>query len=220
MCGRFAQYSIKPVIADEFGVEKIGFDPEPSYNIAPGQDIAAVVGGDTRQLIKLRWGLVPSWAKDPSIGYRMINARSETINEKPSFRDAFKRHRCLIIADGFYEWRKDGKVKRPFYIRLKTEKPFGFAGLYDKWRSPEGEEISTCTIITISANELLKPIHDRMPVVVSNEDEALWLDHNIHDKEQLDRILRPYDSEKMDAYEVTTFVNTPANNSEECIRSV
>ncbi len=220
MCGRFAQYSIKPVVVEEFGVEKISFDLESSYNIAPGQGVAAVVGGDDRELVKLCWGLVPSWAKDASVGYKMINARSETISKKPSFRDAYKKRRCLIITDGFYEWQKDDKSKRPFYIRLKSEKPFGFAGLHETWNSSDGETIHSCTIITTEANELLKPIHNRMPVIINNDDIPLWLSSDIQDKELLNRVLKPFNSDKLKAYEVSAFVNKPANNSEDCIKPI
>jgi putative SOS response-associated peptidase YedK len=220
MCGRFSRFSIKPVIIEEFGIEEIGFDFEADYNIAPGRDIAAVIGGDKKQLVKLRWGLIPSWSKDPAVGYKMINARAETIAEKPSFRTAFKKLRCLIIADGFFEWGKDGKLKKPYYITMKSARPFGFAGLYARWVSSDGEEINSCTIVTTQANELLKPIHERMPVIVDRKDENIWLDPEIFENEKLGNILKPFDSEAMTVFEVDRIVNSPTNNSPECIRPV
>ena len=220
MCGRFARFSKKPVIIEEFGIEEIGFDFEAGYNIAPGRDIAAVTGGDKKRLVKLRWGLIPSWSKDPAAGYKMINARAETIAGKPSFRTAFRKRRCLIIADGFFEWKKDGKLKVPYYITLKSARPFGFAGLYERWVSPEGEEINSCTIITTQANGMLKPIHDRMPVIVDRKDEDFWLNPEINETERLSHILKPFDSDAMTAFEVGMIVNSPANNSPECITPV
>ena len=220
MCGRFARFSKKPVIIEEFGIEEIGFDFEADYNIAPGRDIAAVTGGDKKRLVKLRWGLVPSWSKDPAIGFKMINARSETIAGKPSFRTAFKKRRCLIITDGFFEWKKDGKLKVPYFITMKPAHPFGFAGLYERWVSPDGEEINSCTIITTQANGILKPIHDRMPVIVDKKDEEIWLNPEIFENDKLSHILKPFDSDAMTAFEVGRIVNYPANNSPECINPV
>jgi putative SOS response-associated peptidase YedK len=150
----------------------------------------------------------------------MINARAETLNEKPSFKTTFKKRRCLIVADGFYEWRKDRKVKTPVYFRLKSKGPFGFAGLYDVWTSPEGKQISTCTIITTGPNELMEPIHNRMPVIIPKAQETLWLDSALQDEKLLFPMLKPYDSQEMEVYDVSQIVNSPRNNSPECIKPV
>jgi putative SOS response-associated peptidase YedK len=166
-----------------------------------------------RQLIQCKWGFIPTWAKDSSIGYSMINARSETVARKQAFRSAFKKKRCLVIADGFYEWRAEGKKKSPMYIRLKSGECFGFAGLYNIWTSPDGNQICTCTIITTEANETLKPIHDRMPVILPRDKEDFWLNPANEEKEQLLGILKPYPSEELLAFEVSTDVNSPQHNT-------
>jgi putative SOS response-associated peptidase YedK len=189
--------------------------------VAPGQDIIIVVKEEGKnKLASCRWGFVPSWSKDMSAGYKMINARAETVAEKPSFRDAFLKQRCLVVADGFYEWRKDGTIKRPMYIHLKSGEPLGFAGLYNTWTSPEGKSIRTCTIITTDANEILKPIHDRMPVIIPGSDYRLWLDPSVHDKEILLPILKPYPSSEMEGYPATPKVNSVKFNDPENIRPV
>ncbi len=218
MCGRFVREKSIPVIAGEFDVDEISTDLEPSYNIAPTQQVAVVVNDGRKQLVAVQWGLIPSWSKDAAIGNKLINARSETVTEKASFRNAFKKRRCLIVADGFYEWQKIGQQKRPVYIRLKSAKPFGFAGLYETWESPEGERVTTCTIITTEANDIIKPIHDRMPVIVPKEAENLWLDPEVKDREVLLELLKPYPSEAMETWSVSKMVNSPANNSPECIK--
>lgn len=183
-----------------------------------------------REFQQLRWGLIPSWAKDIGIGAKLINARSETVAEKPAFRNAFKHRRCLIMADGFYEWQQQGKTveslashsgkfkKQPFYFRLQDAQPFGFAGLWEQWESPEGKKIASCTILTTVANELLQPIHDRMPVILSHQDYDLWLNPQVQTLESLHHILRPYPAVEMSAYPVSTVVNNPRYNSSECIK--
>jgi putative SOS response-associated peptidase YedK len=218
MCGRFTRTKSIPAIAREFGVSEVSFELEPGYNIAPTQQVAVVISEGVRRLVPVQWGLVPSWAKDPSIGNKMINARAETITEKASYRNAFKKRRCLVVADGFYEWQKTGDGKRPIYIRLKSGKPFGFAGLYEIWAPPQGEPITTCTIITTEANELMKPIHDRMPVIIPKDKEDLWLDAEVKDQETLLDLLKPYPSGDLEAYPVSRRVNSPANNSPDCIK--
>lgn len=217
MCGRFTRSVSIPAIAEEFGVEQVSFDLGASYNIAPTQKVAAIITDGVKQLVPVRWGLVPSWAKDTSIGSKLINARAETVTEKASFRNAFKKRRCLVVADGFYEWQPAGDGKRPVYIRLKSGKPFGFAGLYELWKSPEGQELTTCTIITTEANELMKPIHDRMPVIVPRDEHDTWLDPKTEDRTHLLELLKPYPAYEMEAYPVSKRVNSPANNSPECI---
>lgn len=218
MCGRFTRTLPMPEIAREFEVSDVSADLDPSYNIAPTQQVAVVIDEGVRRLVPVQWGLVPSWAKDPSVGNKMINARAETITEKASYRNAFKKRRCLVVADGFYEWQKTGDGKRPIYIRLKSGKPFGFAGLYEVWEPPEGEALTTCTIITTEANELMKPIHDRMPVIVPKEKQDLWLDPGVKDQESLLDLLKPYPAVDLEAYPVSRRVNSPANNSPDCIK--
>lgn len=197
MCGRFTLTINLSVIVKSFSVQEVAHEYKPSNDISPGQQIPAIIHDDKNRLVSFRWGLIPSWAKDPSIGNKMFNARAETIAEKPSFRDAFKKRRCLIIADGFYEWQKLEKGTRPFYISLKSGEPFGFAGLYETWMSPGNKPVDTCTIVTTEPNTLIKPIHDRMPVIVKKDKESLWIDLGVQDKKELMPILKPYPSEEM-----------------------
>jgi putative SOS response-associated peptidase YedK len=221
MCGRFTRIIPIEDIIQEFAIAENACDLGPSYNIAPTQPIAVIQeDSGVRRLVPLRWGLIPAWAKEPSIGNRMINARAETLSQKPSFRSAFKQHRCLIVADGFFEWQKRGAGKVPLYIRLRSGKPFAFAGLYDDWTSPEGQSIGTCAIITTDANDLMRPIHHRMPVILPTEHHAVWLDPTIEDEALLRPLLQPCPSEAMEAYEVSRLVNSPRNNSPTCIAPV
>jgi len=186
----------------------------PSYNIAPSQRvIAAWSGTESKALTGMRWGFLPPWAKDASVGYKMINARAETIAEKPTFRNAFKEHRCLIIADGFYEWRRAGKEKQPVRIVLKSRELFAFAGLWSAWTEPESEkEIVTCAIVTCAANSLLKQVHDRMPVILSRDEEDAWLDKTLKEPSELLSMLRSYPDDEMDFYAVSNRVNTATVN--------
>jgi putative SOS response-associated peptidase YedK len=197
MCGRFVLLTDLSIITESFDIQEVACHYEPGNNIFPGQQILAVIHEDKNRLVNFRWGLIPSWAKDPSIGNRMFNARAETISEKPSFKNAFKKRRCLIIADGFYEWETDGKKKIPMRICMKSKEPFGFAGLFEHWTSPEGQLINSCTIITTEPNELIKPIHDRMPVIVPKNLESAWIDPHNTDYRSLLTILKPYPSEEM-----------------------
>jgi putative SOS response-associated peptidase YedK len=198
MCGRFVLVTDVTKITEEFAIEKMASDFQPNWNISPGQYIPAVVQRDGQNILEsFLWGLIPSWSKDPLIGNKMFNARSETVDKKPSFRDAFKKRRCLIPADGFYEWQKLEKMKKPFRFSLKSEKPFGLAGLYETWISPEKKQINTCTIITTDSNELIQSIHNRMPVIVKKELEDFWIDPDNNNKEGLLAILKPYSSEEM-----------------------
>ena len=198
MCGRFILLTDLSVIVESFRIGQVAAEYKTGSNIAPGRQISAVIRDeDVNKLVDFRWGLIPSWAKDPSIGNRMFNARAETIAEKPSFREAFKRRRCLIVADGFYEWQKMEKGKKPFLFSLRSAGPFGFAGLYETWMSPENKPVKTCTIITTDANDLLKPIHDRMPVIVPKDKEALWMDPGVPDPRELAAILKTYPAEAM-----------------------
>jgi len=220
MCGRFTLTTNLGAIAKRFGVARFLEEVGRRYNIAPTQPVIVVNDDGTRHLTRMQWGLIPSWAKDPAIGNRMINARAETVATKPAFRAALRKRRCLIPADGFFEWTPAGRRKQPVYITLKTREPFSFAGLWESWTSPEGEEIWSCTIITTEANELLKPIHDRMPVILAKDAEAVWLDPTIQDPERLLPLLKPYQAEEMEVYAVSTKVNSPTNDGPECIEPI
>lgn len=223
MCGRFTLMTERDVLRERFSI--MNMDDlllQPSYNIAPSQPVLAVIrDGEQNRAGYLQWGLIPSWAKDPKMGYKLINARAETIAEKPSFKRAFQSRRCLIIADSFYEWKKDGDRKIPMRIMLASHEPFAFAGLWEKWMEPAtGETRHTCTIITTAANELMRPIHDRMPAILTKESEAIWLDRSIVDTEALQHCLAPYASDEMSSYEISTLVNSPKNNVPECIAPI
>lgn len=221
MCGRFTLRQTPEEIAVSFQLSAI--DEQiitPQYNIAPTKTIAAITldaKNSQRQLKGLRWGLIPSWAKDDKIGYRLINARAETLSEKASFRNAFKNRRCLILADGFYEWQKTEKQKQPYYFQLKDKKPFAFAGLWETWQPPDGEIIASCTIITTEANELVKPIHDQMPVILSPDAYDQWLDPKMKQSEIITPLLKPYDEQAMETYSVSQAVNRPSYNQPDCI---
>jgi len=216
MCGRFTLVSLSVIDTERFHASTPR-DTQPRYNIAPGQEVLCVIRDGENRIEPLRWGLIPYWAKDPAIGHRMINARAETIAEKPSFRSAFAKHRCIVVADGFYEWRKTGKGKVPVYITLKSKRLFGIAGLYDIWTTPDGQAIRTCTIITTNSNDLVRPFHDRMPAILPKDAEDRWLDPGEHDYKQLQSFLKLYPSEEMDAYDVTTMVNNTRHDALDCI---
>lgn len=221
MCGRFEIHSAREIIAQVFQLGPAAFDVIPNYNVAPGQDVAMVVhDGTQNRLRSCRWGFVPSWSKELKTGYKMINARAETVAEKPSFKKAFVNQRCLIVADGFYEWRASGqgKGKEPVYVRLRSREPFGFAGLYSVWHSPEGEDICTCTIIVTAANDLLRPVHDRMPVIMPKTDHAAWLDPGQQDPARLQQLLTPRSDAELELYDVSPKVNSARNNSPDLIR--
>jgi putative SOS response-associated peptidase YedK len=222
MCGRFTLSVDLASLRSAFPWLTIPTPLLPRYNIAPTQPVAVVPNNGRRELDFFTWGLIPSWAKDPKIGSRMINARSETLTEKPSFRAAYKRRRCLILADGFYEWSKerlsDGRdIKTPIYVRLESGEPFAFAGLWELWQSAEGDEIYSCTIITMWPNDLLKPIHDRMPLILDPDLYDRWLDQEEKPSGELSDFLIPYPAEQMVAYPVSTLVNSPANDLPECV---
>jgi putative SOS response-associated peptidase YedK len=220
MCGRFVRKSTITEITEEFGINEVQWAWEPSYNVAPGQNVACVIQKDGNRLVSLRWGLIPSWADDPQVGYRMINARAETLSQKRTFSRILKTQRCLVVADGFYEWRKENDKKVPMYIRLRSSRPFGFAGLYDTWRPREGSPISSCTIITTRPNEVVGPIHNRMPVIVPRKEYSLWLDNSVQDPGTLLPLLEPFNAKEMEAYEVSLLVNSPKFNTPECIKPV
>ena len=226
MCGRYtlrhttqqivARFAVTDVVDATFAEMRAD---APRYNIAPTQPIAVVTENSPRALQMMRWGLVPSWAKDPSIGSRLLNARAETLIEKPSFRTALSRRRCIIPADGFYEWKKAGKIKQPLRIRRKDDELFAFAGLWDEWQSPDGSPLRTCTIITVGANSVLADIHDRMPAMLRPEDEAAWLDGSTSAVPELLSLLAPYPDDEIEAYPVSLAVNSVANDNSACIES-
>ncbi len=209
MCGRFTLHHSVDQIALRFEIDTIAAALEPRYNIAPTQPVAVVTENSPRTLHMMRWGLIPSWAKDPAIGSKMINARAETLAEKPAFKAALSRRRCLIPADGFYEWRQAGGQKQPIYIHAPEDGLFAFAGLWEEWRSPEGEPVCTCTIITVAPNALLAPIHNRMPAILRREDEAAWLHRETTHIHEVIPLLQPYPEKAMDAYPVSRRVNAP-----------
>jgi len=220
MCGRFTRKENFQQLAAQLGL-KVLPPVAPRYNIAPSQPVACVrTNPDTqhRECLDLKWGLVPSWAKDPSIGHKMINARAETVAEKPSFRKAFKRQRCMVLADGFYEWKREGQVKQPYYIRFKDQRPFVFAGLWEHWEKEAAPSLESCTILTTNANAITASIHDRMPVILQPNDYDLWLDPTIQDPEQLSSALKPYPSDEMETFRISALVNNPGNDSPLCIR--
>ena len=227
MCGRYTLKSRAELVAEKFGVQVPPTLPE-RFNIAPSQLVLAVREtpgapghhcAGARELVALKWGLVPFWADDPEIGNRMINARSETAATKPAFRSSFRGRRCLIVADGFYEWQaRDGK-KQPYTIRLKSGEPFGFGGLWDRW-DKHGEPIETCTILTCGANEPMSVIHDRMPVVIPPESFDVWLDPTEKDVQKLTRLLRPFYPDEMTAHPVSTLVNNVKQDSAKCVEQV
>ena len=232
MCGRFTLIawdeveqrflpagSGMSVIRERFS--ESGANPAPRYNIAPTQRILTITNdGQSKIPQPMRWGLIPSWAKDTSVGSRMINARAETLAERPSFRAAFRRRRCLVVADSFYEWKRRGRARTPMRISLKSGQLFAFAGLWESWTSPGGHRILSCAIITTAANHFIAPIHDRMPVILPPDAESAWLDPNLQDTATLSILLTPYPSDLMTAYEVSSLVNSPANDVPECITPV
>lgn len=220
MCGRYTLSTPSDDIALLFDISELMPLP-PRYNLAPTQEAAVVrvkESGGPRRLDLLKWGLIPYWAKEASIGNRMINARSESVAEKPAYRTSFKNKRCLIPADGFYEWKKEGKLKQPFLIRRKDAKPFAFAGLWSIWRDPErSQPVETFTILTTDANDLMRPLHDRMPVIVDRDNFDLWLDPKVGDAAQLQSLLVPHSPDDFEAFPVSRVVNSPANDLPNCI---
>jgi len=223
MCGRFSLQATLEEIAKQFNAEIEDSSLfNPRYNIAPSQTVAAVrLKPDTaqRELVRLRWGLIPSWAKDLKIAYSTINAKAETVAEKPAFRSAFRKRRCLIPASGFYEWQLQGKQKQPMYIRLRDRHPFAFAGLWEHWEPKEGEPIESCTIVTTDANAFMVPIHNRMPVILASQDYDPWLDPAVP-TDSLRALLKPYEADEMEAYAVSKMVNSPRNDSPQCLEPI
>lgn len=224
MCGRFTLQTPASNIASLF--DNLS-EPEvvPRYNIAPTQNVLAVraLNDEPQNWAQLRWGLIPFWAKDKSIGARMINARGETVREKPAFRAAFKKRRCLIVADGFYEWKKVGKTKQPYRMTMQDDQPFCFAGLWEKWQDKgvsDGDAIESCTIITTTANDFLSDVHDRMPVIMPKDQHEAWLDAAFDDKDALAKMLNPLAEGLLKKTAVSTFVNNARNESPQCLEPV
>lgn len=218
MCGRFTRKESFQQIAEQLGL-KVLPQLKPRYNIAPSQLVACVrtnPESQERECVELKWGLVPSWAKDPSIDNKMINARAETVAEKPSFRKAFKQQRCLVLADGFYEWKREGKAKQPYYIRFKDHRLFAFAGLWERWEKQD-PALDTCALITTAPNALMEPIHNRMPVIFSEQSYASWLNPSLNNTIYLSGLLGPYTPEEMEGSPVSQMVNNPRNDGPECV---
>ena len=212
MCGRFTQFNNLDNFSEHFGVDVPEGMLHERFNAAPAQDLPVIIiEREQKKLELMKWGLIPSWAESPAIGTRMINARGETLSEKPSFRTALKSRRCLVPADGFYEWRLTGKGKQPVRISLKSEEMFSFAGLWETWKSPEGKVIKSFTIITTEANTLLAPIHDRMPVILRPEQEMEWLSDDLFLRQHVS-MLRPYNPDEMIVTNASRRVNSVAND--------
>ena len=220
MCGRFIQKSERKIITEDFYVQEFFNEVIISYNVAPGQNAGIILNDGKNRYVQYKWGLVPSWAKDPQIGYKMINARAETVPEKPSFKSAFKSRRCLIPVDGFYEWKKGDKFKVPYFIFHRSERPLSLAGLWETWKDKDEKPLHTFTIITTEANELLRELHDRMPVIIPPEKREPWLDPATTDSDEIVDLLKPYDESGLDFHEVSRIVNSPQNNTPECIAPV
>lgn len=222
MCGRYSLTADFQVIEDRFGEATFDITKyEKSYNIAPSQLVLSVVNdGSKNRLGFLKWGLIPQWAKESKVGFKMINARSETVHEKPSFREAFKRKRCLVIADSFYEWKRTDDRKIPMRIKMKNDELFAMAGLWESWKSPEGKTIHSCTILTTTPNDMMSDIHDRMPVILKPSDEEKWLNPELNTLDELKKFLIPLEDGHLEAYEVSDKVNSPKNNSPELIEKV
>lgn len=220
MCGRFSRHHKPDEIAERFDVELIDFDFDPRYNIAPSQISPVIAFQSERKMMAAKWGLVPFWAKDPAIGNKLINARAETLAEKPSFKNALANRRCLIPADGFYEWQKKNKgPSQPYYVRLNGGGLFAFAGLWELWKNPEGGMLQTFTIITTEPNELIKTFHHRMAVILKPEDEGAWIDPENSVNDVL-TLLKPYPAEGMEAYMVSRAINSPSTDNEALIERI
>lgn len=219
MCGRFTLTVDPSQLQDAFGDFIFPSQFAPRFNISPSQPVLAIPNDAKNKADFFLWGLIPSWAKDPAIANRLINARGETIGEKPSFRGSFKYKRCIIPTDGFYEWKAQGgeKTKVPYFIHMKDRTPFAFAGLWDEWHSPDGGTLRTCTIITTEPNELMATLHNRMPVILAPKDYAQWLNAAPQTPEQLMHLVKPFPADKMSAYPVSTLVNKPGNDRPECV---
>ncbi len=224
MCGRFTLTTSVRELANLFHATDVEVPAaQPQFNIPPSAQVLAVrrlPGHEGRQLLPLRWGLIPFWAKDPGIGNRLINARVETAADKPAFRDAFRNRRCLVLADGFFEWKKKAGKKEPYLMRMRDGKPFAFAGLWERWHDEEKHNLETCTILTTDANPLVRPLHDRMPVILEAGAYEPWLDPDLHERDKLVPLLHPYPASEMVAYPVSALVNNPRNDDARCVEPI
>jgi len=227
MCGRFYLDVPKDIFVKHYGLADASFLPPRRYNIAPSQEILAIraIDGGNRTVSLLHWGLIPSWSKTEKSHYSMINARAETVDSKPAYRSAFKRHRCLIPASGFYEWQMRKQYKQPYVITIKQQNEdhatlFSFAGLWEHWESKEGKVIESCSIVVAHANDTVKPIHDRMPVIIDPENYSNWLDPENHDTEQLKKLLTSYPATTMESYPVSRRMNDPSHDEVDCIQPI
>jgi putative SOS response-associated peptidase YedK len=219
MCGRFRLSKTDKAVMKQFGVE-INPDYSPRYNISPSQSVLTIrqdPAKPVRLVSKMRWGLVPFWAKDVQIGYKMINARSETVLEKPAYRDSFKKRRCLIPADGFYEWKEIGKDKQPYNFGMADDSAFAFAGIWDAWKMQDGTCMESFSILTTTPNDLVQDVHDRMPVILDADDYDQWLDPGVKDPTTLTELLKAFPAKKMRSYPLSQLVNSPKNDKPECI---
>ncbi|MBN1502454.1 SOS response-associated peptidase [Candidatus Woesearchaeota archaeon] len=216
MCGRFSLAAVGPTLADFFNI-RVDETLKPRYNIAPTQQAPVITGDKAEELIMMRWGLIPGWAKEIETKYSMINARAETLTSRPAYKKPFQSQRCLVPADGFYEWRKTPTAKIPYRITLRDNGLFAFAGIFDIWKDEEGREIKSFTIITVPPNSLVRELHNRMPAILRREHEKLWL-HSTAAEKLIEIALKPYPSEKMKAYQISPLVNSPSNDSFEIIK--
>lgn len=223
MCGRYLlSYDLEDIIKilqEKYEIRRPNIDYyEPRFNISPGQEVLSIINdGSENRVGYLHWGFVPYWAKDINVGYKMINSRAETINSKPSFKHSLKHKRCVILANGFYEWKKEGSKKSPYLFELKNKSIFSFAGLWSSYKKDDNSKLYSCTIITTSSNKLVKPIHNRMPVILNNESGKIWLNKNITDTDSLQSLLTSYDSNIMEAFKVSTLVNSIKVDTPDCI---
>jgi len=223
MCGRYRLSRRKQIIEEHFDALSGEEDWSPRYNVAPTQPIPVIrqhPKEPVRELSLMRWGLIPSWAKDSSAAARMINARSETASTKSAFRDALKSRRCLIPADGFYEWKRNGKTRQPYCFEVNEGKLFAFAGIWDRWKDPSGQWVKSCSILTTTPNAAISPVHDRMPVILDPDSHDLWLDPGMRNAAATSELLKPYDGRLMRCFPVSARVNCVANDDEECCAPV
>jgi putative SOS response-associated peptidase YedK len=221
MCGRYRLSRRKQILEEHFDSVSGTDDWNPRYNIAPTQPVPVIrqhPKEPIRELSFVRWGLVPSWAKDPSVAARMINARSETASTKPTFSDALQCRRCLVLADGFYEWQKTGKVKQPYCFEINDGELFAFAGIWDRWKDTTGKPLETCSILTTAANAVMSSVHDRMPVILNRDNYDFWLDPGMNNVAAVADLLRPCDGRLMRCFPVSSRVNSVINDDEECSR--
>ena len=218
MCGRFAQFTVLEYLQSRFPIDTIACEITPSYNVAPSQEILSIIRRKENRLLKLHWGIVPFWVKDIKKAAKPINARVETAAEKPSFKAAFRYRRCLILADGFYEWKKIGSRKQPWFLTLPEKRPFAFAGLWDAWTGADGSLYHSCTILTTAASDSIREIHHRMPIVLNPDTFYEWLNPDNQDTSKLENLLREQTVQEFIAHPVSTYVNSPKNNDPKCIK--